>query len=1003
MIGESNINQFAKLNIPLSLFNYKDYNSDFVISWYNVASKIFKEINYSSAEKQRLNLALSILMLPYIAITALGIVSYKQFTKKSQENSAQKKTNQAKKLAYNILTFVVVCINMVIFTALLIPATLALVAFCALNQKLSKDLITVLKISKESSYEGQNITVSLYDKEVGTSNIKFDIKMQFPKQLNTLVNDLAKGNKWIKITSDKGGNTVLKLSVDVTLKGGLVPLHDEIKKLLKFSLKEFTVTVGKLIALKSEDAAYSKLKELLNEFRLKVVNSIDPKIISYLIEDAYKIAFIQAIKVGKERRKEKFILEDKLKETLVEQELKDQGEKLPTEKEIIIKELNKLKGDKINANNVSNQTCEILKLEYKALLYKSEYEALTEEEGLMEKTKIDIYREYFPQKIDNAVFEAKGKIKELKQKGEKRYTEIESKLKEIHETLKKENVKDDDLKQKLKGLFELNIDNDTLHGNFRRSQLDKAENLLKHIPWDAVSSLVEYINNEKNAINSGSINKRNDKNLNLVNDHRKLHEQIADYYKEATDEEINNLINKITKVATKHKLQSLYKWQKEDGLELLSEDNIKFFNSKKIIEPELFKNASLGLLKGKIEKQHEGLKNEHNEIKTNYELVQELTGKLLKNLDLELKSLSREKSNENVCKKIEENIEKLNKVKYEINGETQEEEIKKKIGIIKGDMDALIMLYKEKNSIINANIQSNKVRLSDLGDNIPIFSINKLINQFKTVDNEINVQNRLKKQIIEMHLKSSEKFLELLKQLELEQEELTISKKTEDAYKARLLSNEKIKFLIIENELVELLKKGDFDKIKALLKEAELEYCLADRCVKKPIVTIKDNVRHFCQDLLSPLIDELTTNFINNLQTDKDDSWTSYGKKKLSAAKNWIRLGANIGSYRNTNSTVDLTQQTIQEVEEIMQYFKTTYEEIGGLIGNTFSDEGETFRDVVWPKIRDNLCEIWNRSLQDIEFKVLPPTKMKDISIQNEKTNPYIVEKDSFFREHPTN
>ncbi|GHM58191.1 MAG: hypothetical protein sL5_03120 [Candidatus Mesenet longicola] len=1011
MVGENNknINPVAKLDIPLSLFSYKDYNSDFIISWYNVASKIYKQINYSSAEKQRLNLALSVLMFPYIALTALGIASHRQAIKKNHKDPTlnEKKTNQAKKLAYNILTLAVVCINVVILTALLIPATVALAIFYALNKELSKDLITVLKISKENRYENQNIIVSIHDEEIETSEIKFDVEIELPKQFHRLIRDLTKDSNWVEITSDKKGDITLKLSANITLKDGLIPLRSEIKKLLDTTIKEFTATIGKLIALESKDITHNKLKELLNEFRLKIVDSIDPRIISSLVEDAYKVAFIQAIKVGKERRKEEFISEDKLKEVLIKQELKDQGEKLPTEKEIIIKELNALKGKKINANDVDDKIYQILKLEYKALLHKSEYKALPGEEGLIEKTNIDIYREYFPQKIDSAISKAGEKVKELKHRGKERYIKIESKLKKMHEDLKKENVQidndisrakkkikelkqkggerctkieneqeeiynkalkrknaqDDNLKQELKDLFTLDIDKDTLHQNFRRSQLDKAVSLLKHIPWNEVKILTKHIDDE---VDQSS-----------TNNHRKLHELIVDYNERATDEEINNLINETVEVIAKHKLRSLYEQQKENGLELLSEDNIKFFNSKKIIEPESFKNASLELLKGKIEKQYENLKNEHDSIKTNYDLVKELIDESLKNLDLELKSLSRGQNNNSICKKIEENIEKLNKIRYEINDEIQEDEIKKKISIIKEDMDALVKLYKEEVRVINTNIQSDKVRVLDSGDNIPIASINKLINQCKIVNNEVNIQNRLKKQIIEIHLKNSEKFLQLLKQLKLEQEELTINEETENAYKARLLSNEKIKFSIIENRLIELLKKENFDEIKTeiktLLEVVELEYCLADKCIKNPTVMIKDNIKHFCQGLLSPLIDELTTNFINNLQKDKDDGWINYGKKRLNAAKNWIQLGVGNNKYKNTNNTLDLANKTIEEVDEITQFFETTYEEMGGLIGNTFSDEGETFRNIVWPRIKDNLYEIWGRFLQDIEIEIIPP------------------------------
>lgn len=81
----------------------------------------------------------------------------------------------------------------------------------------------------------------------------------------------------------------------------------------------------------------------MNEFRLKAVNSVDPKLTSHLIQNAYRVAFIQAIKFvqGKRKNKGDFLLEKRLKEVLVEQELKSQGKELPTEKKIIIEDIKK--------------------------------------------------------------------------------------------------------------------------------------------------------------------------------------------------------------------------------------------------------------------------------------------------------------------------------------------------------------------------------------------------------------------------------------------------------------------------------------------------------------------------------------------------------------------------------------------------------------------------------------------------------------------------------------
>jgi hypothetical protein len=78
-VGEFFDSKAAAFNVPLSIFYYKDYNSDFFTSWYNISSEILREINRSCPEKKVLNLALSVLMLPYIAFTALGLVIYSRF------------------------------------------------------------------------------------------------------------------------------------------------------------------------------------------------------------------------------------------------------------------------------------------------------------------------------------------------------------------------------------------------------------------------------------------------------------------------------------------------------------------------------------------------------------------------------------------------------------------------------------------------------------------------------------------------------------------------------------------------------------------------------------------------------------------------------------------------------------------------------------------------------------------------------------------------------------
>ncbi len=957
MIEEHN-QKIPNLNIPVSLFNYQDYSSDFLVSWYNVLSRIFKEINYSCPEKQGLNLALSVLMLPYIAFAALGLVLYKKYRANGQKGPIvkEKKTseNQKIKLAYNILTLVVICINIVVLLALFIPATLALITFCALNRKLSSYLIATLKISRGDQYENQNITISFQDKEVDDSKIEFDIQIQFPIQLKQLIRDLYKNNDWMKITSDIKGNVVLKLSANVILKNDLMPLQSQIKRVLKTSLQEFATTVDKIIKLEKKDITSSKLKGLLNEFRLKVVDSIDSKLISSLIEDIYRVAFIQAIKVGQERRKEDFVLKDQLEDILIKQELKDQGKTLPTEKEYIIKELNKLKGLEINANDISNDMYSLLKLEYKLYI---------EAGKLTKKTNIDIYREYCSNKeVDDAKSKAEEKIRKLKEVGKQRYKNIESKLKEIQKNLKEGNIRDSDLRQQLANLFQSNVNQDIRKKLIKR----KVKKVYSNNP-----------NKEKEVLN-----------------------QLDQLDKEKRDEvynEIDHELNTAQSEVTKCKIQDLCKQQKGElkCLELLLKEDIEFSDPEmfeKIIKEHFSKknNQSLEVLESEIEKKCRDLKDQQDKIKINHELAHKFIDESLKILNSKLNQLSESARNGSTYTKTKECIEKFNTIKEEINCDTKKAkiekkaEIEKKIEIIKKDVDELVKFYEEGGCEINVNDQSVRMELIDAnGDMLP--SINNLIGEYcQFVDYEVEIGNRKKERLIEMHLKDGEAIIKLLKQFKLEQEELIVNEEAENNYKARLLSNEKIKFSIIEDKLINMLKQDNFDdgEIKKLLQEAELEYYLAQKSIKNPIIATKDNVKYFCHDLLSPLINELVRYLISNLQNDKDDGIVKKYNKYLRVATNWVKLGLSswiigLGAsscYENTNKAVELTQKTHVEVEQVLQYFDATYADIGELIGNTFSDEGETFNNIVWPKIRDNFCEIWNRFFENIE--VAPSTRV---------------------------
>ncbi|MGL9758607.1 MAG: hypothetical protein ACR5LA_07300 [Wolbachia sp.] len=117
----------SSFDIPLSIFHYKDYDSDFFTSWYNISSEVFKEINRASAEKKVLNLALSVLMFPYIVFTALGLAVYNKLktNDKTQISSEENKTKKskisestAKRLAYGVLASIAVLVSIPILLLL---------------------------------------------------------------------------------------------------------------------------------------------------------------------------------------------------------------------------------------------------------------------------------------------------------------------------------------------------------------------------------------------------------------------------------------------------------------------------------------------------------------------------------------------------------------------------------------------------------------------------------------------------------------------------------------------------------------------------------------------------------------------------------------------------------------------------------------------------------------------------------------------------------------------
>ncbi len=755
----------ANFNVPLSIFHYKDYNSDFFTSWYNISSEIFKEINRTCPEKKILNLALSVLMLPYIAFTALGLVVCSRFqaNSKTQDSVGEDKTKKSetggpKRLAYGVLAAIAIFVNMAVLVALVVPATIALATFYLLNRDLSHSLVTALKISMgRYSNKHQNIEVSFHEKEVTGPNIAWDMEIEFPPQFKRLLRDLYENenNKWFDVTRNSEHSIVLKLSTNINLKNGLKPLRNEIKDVLATSIQEFAKTMEELIKLEKKEITYDKLKELLNEFKSKVVDSIGPNLTSHLIQSAYQVAFIQAIKFQRDRRGEDFSLEDEIKNSLVRQELES-----------------------------------------------------------------------------------------LRGIGQTRCNNIYKKLKEIHEN---SSLTNDTLKRGLEDLFKFEYDDQEIERRLIKSVMKKVQGKL---------SQSDIPDKEKQSL-------------------RKQLEDLEKKVKVPSDKEasakINDFIEKMYLEIKKYKVQRLLREQKKGVLRL--------------------------------------------------------------------------------CKKLR---------KYGESGLAE---------------------------IIEA------FRVQDEGHLEKSTLEQTLKDQNKRLQAEQN--NREKghpgTRSIEVLLKRNEEILKALKQLELGKKELLINEETKNDYKEELTSREKIKFAVIEDDLLKVFKLETFDEkeIKKLLERAELEYCLAEKRIKYPVIKTKDNIKHFSQNLLSPLIDNLTKNIINNIPGNSEGC--------IQKVKNWskvmfgaIKIGAS-NAYKETTErkALNVAHNTYKEGETFLQCFQSNYEGIGAFLGNLFSDDGVTFKNDVWPKIEEHLHGMWDRFFKDIEFNI--GNKLDEVSVTQQRQETMIV------------
>ncbi|MFT4314454.1 MAG: hypothetical protein AB3P11_05160 [Wolbachia pipientis] len=915
--------QIAAFNVPLSIFHYKDYDSDFFTSWYNISSEILKEINRACPEKKVLNLALSVLMLPYIAFTALGLVVYSRLNSKTQEGVGEDKTKKSetgvpKRLAYGVLAAIAIFVNVTVLVTLVVPATIALATFYLLNRYLSHSLVAALKISMgRYSNKHQNIEVSFHETEVPEPSIEYDMEIKFPPQFKQLLKDLCENedNKWFNVTRDSEHNTILKLSTNINLKNGLKPLHSEIKNVLATSIKECATTMEELMKLEKKDITYDKLKELLDEFRLKMVDNIGSKLTTHLIENAYQVAFIQAIKFQQNRRGEDFSLEDELKNTLVKQELENQGKELPTERGMIIKDLKELLlGDDImelldNADDISDDVFLVLKARWKQFI---------EEDDIAERKVIDIYKGMYPKETEKALDNAKIEIECLEKEGQKRYIRVREKLKEVYDE-EKNNFINDDLEKKLEDFLEEEEPN----GIYEK---------LKEI----------YENIKGNGSTYGVLERKS-----------------GDLLKEVGEGERHEKLKEIYEIIKKNSLA-------EDNLRRRLEGLFKFEYDNQEVKQRLVKSV---MRKAKDELSRLGI----------LSLIEEQ----FVNLEKKIKASLSEEALDEVNDFVEKAYLEITKCKM--------------LNLFRGQaksMKGLCDLLKEDEPELIESINTHRTKIAKcLEQCISLkeeIEENENLNKYLKNERKRKGEKHPSTKLIEKHLENNKEILKVLEQLELEKEGLLINRKTINDYREELESREKIKFATIDDNLLKEFERKTFSEkaVKELLEKAELEYYLAEKCIKSPVIKMKDNIKHFCQNLLSPLIDRLVENIVNNVPKSDKSSWLQ-PMKAVQTGLGYIKTGLAVAIYGNESTegkALSVAHDTHKEVETFLQHFQSSYKGVGGFLGNLFSDDGTTLKNDVWPKVEEHLYGMRDRFFKDIEFKIGNKLDEVNVTQQNQET-----------------
>jgi hypothetical protein len=207
------------------------------------------------------------------------------------------------------------------------------------------------------------------------------------------------------------------------------------------------------------------------------------------------------------------------------------------------------------------------------LVLKARWKQFIEEDDIAGRKVIDICKDICPKETEEALNNAKERIKDLKKEGEERYARMHGELKNIYDE-GKNNLINNDLKRKLEDLFKFQYDNQEVEQRLVKSVIKRAESKL---------SQSDIPDKEKQS----------------------LGKQLKDLEKEASAK-INDFVEKMYLEVTKCKMLKLFRGQAKsmkDLCDLLKEDLNKYLE-----DEQNRKGADTELIQKRLKNNQEILK-----------------------------------------------------------------------------------------------------------------------------------------------------------------------------------------------------------------------------------------------------------------------------------------------------------------------------------------------------------------------------------------------------------